>query len=150
MLNAGADGETEHHYLIHKPRETSATAEEGGYAREQLLMIHLRRRRFWALLDDRQGDRGRLLAVLFSTNRAYCRSGASQECSRRRDRGGFRDATDRELRFGEFALRMRSRKHLSQKELRRVVHSPPSRMPWPGSYRNTRICESLATSARGC
>jgi len=103
---------TEHSYLIHKPRETSAAQEKQvGMPREQVHDTPEKAGFVGAPPAAATGDEpdGRPLAVLFSTNRAVPSERAP---SKGVAVGGiataFADAlTSRELRLGEFAAWMR-------------------------------------------
>lgn len=105
-------GRSEHHYLIHKPRESSAPQEKkAGMPREQVHDTPERATFLGAAPRPVTGREpgGRPLAVLFSTNRAV----PSERAPGKNVAAGgivaaFADAfANRELRLGEFAAWMR-------------------------------------------
>lgn len=105
-------GEQEYTYLVHKPRETSASrAQKAGVPREQVLDTPEKAEFIGGTPAPASGSEpdGRLLAVLFSTNRAV----PSERAPNKSVAAGGIDAAfadafaDRELRLGEFADWMR-------------------------------------------
>ena len=105
-------GATEHSYLIHKPRETSAVREDkSGMPREQVHDTPEKASFIGALPVPANGKEsvGRPLAVLFSTSRAVASERTpSKSVAAGGVAAGFADAlTSRELRLGEFTAWMR-------------------------------------------
>lgn len=110
-------GETDHTYLVHKPRETSAPqVKKAGMPREQ---VHdtPERNEFLGKTPAAASEKepgGRPLAVLFSTNRAVPSERApGKALAAGSVAAAFADAfAHRELRLGEFADWMRVQKSL--------------------------------------
>jgi predicted ATP-binding protein involved in virulence len=105
-------GERDYNYILHKPRETSASrASKSGQPREQVLDTPERAGFVGptpAVVSGNEPD-GRPLAVLFSTNRAVPSERApGKSVAAGGIDAAFADAfADRELRLGEFAAWMR-------------------------------------------
>lgn len=105
-------GESEHRYLIHKPRESSAPQEKkAGMPREQVHDTPEKATFLGAAPGPVTGREpgGRPLAVLFSTNRAVPSERApGKNVAAGGIAAAFADAfANRELRLGEFAAWMR-------------------------------------------
>jgi len=105
-------GESEHRYLLHKPRESSAPQEKkAGMPREQVHDTPEKATFFGAAPGPVTGREpgGRPLAVLFSTNRAVPSERApGKNVAAGGIAAAFADAfANRELRLGEFAAWIR-------------------------------------------
>ena len=102
---------SEHHYLIHKPREASAPQKKAGMPREQVHDTPEKVSFLGAAPTPMTGGEpgGRPLAVLFSTNRAVPSERApSKSVAAGGTAAAFADAfANRELRLGELAAWMR-------------------------------------------
>lgn len=143
-------GETDHTYLVHKPRETSTPQEKGaGLPREQVHDTPERNEfigRAPVTVSGKELD-GRPLAVLFSTNRAV----PSERMPGKGVAAGgvaaaFADTfAHRELRLGEYADWMRVQESLRKEHpaAARVLAVIDSTVPrfLPG-YKNLRLDQS--------
>ena len=114
---------SEHHYLIHKPRESTAPQEKkAGMPREQVHVTPEKGLFLGAVPTPVTGREpgGRPLAVLFSTKRAVPSERApSKSVAAGGTAGAFADAfVNRELRLGELAAWMRVQEALqSERDL---------------------------------